>query len=178
MIDKTGKEVEIINVGPLGVREEVGEITGQFGAKALGFMLVLLVGSFVIIIRHGVSFRSIFFLVGPIVSATGLIVFNRFVIEFAATGVLKRGLIPWLKTTAAWLPYVYGCYLFFYEGLWQIVELFRSFTITRLLAALLCMVAGYVLVNAIHRITEFAAGLRDGRILIRTEDGEVASPSI
>lgn len=174
MTDKTGKEVKIINVGPLGAREEVGEIIGQIGAKALGFMLVLTVGSFFIIIRHGVSVRSILFLVGPIVSAAGLIAFNRFVIEFAATGVSKRGWIPWLNTMGAWLPYVYGCYLFFYEGLWQIVVLFRSFTITRILVALLCMVAGYVLVNAIHRVTEFAAGLRDGRILIRTEHGEVA----
>lgn len=172
MTDKTETEVEIINVGPIGVREVVGNLVGQIGAKALGLMFVLLAGSVVIIIRHGVSIRSLLFLVGPIMSTAGLITFNRFVIDFAVTGVSKRGWIPWVKTMGAWFPYVYGCYLCFYEGLWQIVVLFRSFTLTRLLAALFCTVAGYVLVNAIHRVTEFASGLRDGRILIRMEKEE------
>lgn len=178
MTDRTEKKVEIIKVGPLGVRENVGEFIGRIGAKALGFMLILLVGSVVIIIRNGISIRSSLFFVGPILSAAGLIAFNRFVIEFAATGVSKRGWIPWLNTMGAWLPYIYGCYLFFYEGLWQIFVLFRSFSIIHLFLAMFCMAVGFILVNAIHRVTEFMAGLRDGRILIRTENGDVVPPPL
>ncbi len=67
------------------------------------------------------------------------------------------------------LPYVLGCYLFFFEGIWQIVGLFKSFSFLRLVAALVFLVAGYSLVSGCHRVSAFARGLSEGRIVIREE---------
>lgn len=167
----------VFPVGPLGVREEVGEFIGRNSVKALGLMLVLVLASIIIIFRSGFSPRSILCLIGPVLSIIGLIGFNRIVIDRAVDGVSRRGWVPWLSSLGGFLPYLFACYLFFYEGLWQLAMQFRAFSIAGLVGALFCVFAGYVLVSTCYRVSEFAAALTEGRILIKREgDDGIGTP--
>lgn len=63
-------------------------------------------------------------------------------------------------------PYLFGSYLTFYEGLWRLAELRHGSMITTLLLALGFTVMGYCVVRGVHRATEIARAIDDGRIQV------------
>jgi hypothetical protein len=166
------EEPHVFRVGKLGVQEEVGEFVGRLCAKAVGFTLLVIVAGVVMFFRDGLAIRATVLVVGGVLSLAGLIGFNRTVIQQAATGEAKCGWAPMFKVFGGFLPYLFSCYLFFFEGAWQIIRLFKSFSWLRLVAALVFLVAGHALVTACYRVSEFARGLSEGRIVIQEEEEE------
>ena len=50
------------------------------------------------------------------------------------------------------IPYLFGCYLVFYEGLWRLGALLDGFSSVVVVVALLYIVTGYTVVLAIYRV--------------------------
>lgn len=80
------EEPMIVRVGKLGAKEEVGEFVGQLSAKALVLTLLVIIVGIVMFFRAGLALRATILVAGGILSITGLIGFNRTVIQRAATG--------------------------------------------------------------------------------------------
>jgi len=76
------------------------------------------------------------------------------------------GIGPMLLAAGGSIPYVFGCYLVFYEGLWGFVRLINSFTFSSLLASAFYLVTGYAIVVAIYRVSEFGRAFDEGRIVV------------
>ena len=57
---------------------------------------------------------------------------------------------------AGLIPYIAGCYMCFYLGVYGIVKLFSEFTITSLIASIIFTVLGWKAVNGMYRLSEIA----------------------
>ena len=79
----------------------------------------------------------------------------------------SRGLFGALVSLGALVPYVLGCYLAFYEGLWGLVRLFSGFSFSSLLWSVVSCVLGFTIVNGMYRLTELCRAVYEGRIVVR-----------
>jgi len=123
--------------------------------KGVGTMLVLIVGVIVQIIRHGFTDRYIALATATLLSCITLVVY---VVHVA----VQLGRIPrptWTSMALAFsgfVPYVFGCYLFFYEGLWRLTRLRAGFSANTIVLAVAFLVGGYWVVAGTHAVSEAA----------------------
>lgn len=76
--------------------------------------------------------------------------------------VLDRGKKSWLLSfvaLAAFVPYLFGCYLVFYRGLWRIKELFTHFSIDGLAARIIFVLLGWYMLYTFWLLTELVKNL-------------------
>jgi hypothetical protein len=120
-----------------------------------GFIALFLVSAvaIVLIFKDGTSARTLLLLGGSIISAIGIFGFSWLIIQKVDMGGAKPSIKLMLSSLGGLAPYVFGCYLTFYEGLWRGVGLFSNFTLGALLAFLFYLIAGYAIVLSIYRLT-------------------------
>lgn len=165
------KEPVILRVHDFGVKEEVGNIVVRLTGKGIIFTILVTLTAIAMFIRGGLALRATILLTGSLLSIAGLIGFNRNVIQQAA-GELERSWGATFAGLGGFVPYLFSCYLTFYEGIWQIIHLFKEFSLLRLAAAIFFLIAGYSLVKACHRISELGMGLAEGRIVIQQDESD------
>ncbi len=79
----------------------------------------------------------------------------------------QRGLLPMIVGLGAFVAYALGCYLTFYEGLWGLASIFKTFTFSSLLWSLACCILGFAIVNGMYQLTELCRAVDEGRIVVR-----------
>ena len=82
-------------------------------------------------------------------------------------GKKRRGLVPMLVAFGGYLPYLFGCYLVFYEGLWRLRTLVSEFSVVTVLLSFLFVVGGYMVVNGTYLASEFGRKVDNGLIVIQ-----------
>ena len=136
-----------------------------------GFIALFLVSAVAIVLmfKDGISDRTLLLLGGSVFSSIGIFGFSWVIIQKVNAGGPKRSIRGMLASLSGLAPYVFGCYLTFYEGLWSGVRLFSNFTLGASLAVLFYLIAGYAIVLSIYRLTEFSRALDDGRIEVNKD---------
>jgi hypothetical protein len=120
----------------------------------------------ILIFQDGISTRTTLLLSGALTSPLALFGYVTLIVNKAYAGSPIKGMGPMLLAAGGSIPYVFGCYLVFYEGLYGFVRLISNFTFGPLLASAFYLVTGYAIVVAIYRVTEFARALDEGRITV------------
>jgi len=129
-------------------------------------ILVAILGV-ILIFQDGISTRTTLLLSGALISPFALFGYISLMILKAYAGERgPTGIGPMLLAAGGSIPYVFGCYLVFYEGLWGFVRLINSFTFSSLLASAFYLVTGYAIVVAIYRVSEFGRAFDEGRIVV------------
>jgi cytochrome bd-type quinol oxidase subunit 1 len=141
-----------------------------FGVPFFG-ILVLAIAVIVRLIQRGPSIRYWLLLGGGLLSI--LILFGFSMLVARDKGEKKKGLFPMFLSFSVFVPYLYGCYLCFYEGLWRLVRTFSAFSLWSLALSLLFMVLGFNVVSATYKTTEFGRKIDAG--IIRIEDSNKSS---
>jgi len=130
-------------------------------------LIVLSIATIVRFIQQGFYFRYWLFFGGSIISIIELFAFNFQVSN--VKGEKKRGVFPMLIAFGAFAPYLFGCYLFFYEGLWRLYRLIGVYSFRSLVRSALFVILGYMVVKATYRSTEFAKMVDKGQIRLLKE---------
>lgn len=151
--------------------EEISEFMAKLTGVPCFGMLVLAVAVIVRLIQKGPNIRYWLILGGGLLSILILLGFQMLVLW--EKGEKKRGLFPMFLAFSVFVPYLYGCYLCFYEGLWRLVRTFSTFSLWSLVLSLLFMVLGFQVVSATYKVTEFGRKVDAG--IIRIEDSNKSS---
>jgi drug/metabolite transporter (DMT)-like permease len=109
-------------------------------------MIVLLIASVVVALRGGTDRRQLLLAVGALLSAAAIFAY-AVLVSTKLKGHVGRGWAPMLVTVSALIPYAFGCYLFFYEGLWRLSNLRHGFSTRVVIYSLLFTIGGYWLVS-------------------------------
>jgi hypothetical protein len=118
-------------------------------------MIVLFIASVVVALRGGADQRHLLLAVGALLSAAAIFAY-AVLVSTKLKGHVGRGSSPMVLTFSALIPYAFGCYLFFYEGLWRLSNLLHGFSARVVIYSLLFTIGGYWLVAATHRLSETA----------------------
>jgi len=121
--------------------------------KSVGPMAVLFIASCVQALRLGLYKHYLVLGLGALLSGAGVFAYATLV-SINLKDPVGRGWVPTFVTFFALFPYAFGCYLFFYEGLWRLAGLRHGFSLRHLLIGALFSVGGYWLVWATHQLSE------------------------
>ncbi len=141
-------QVVVVSYDQLAMR--IGRATW----KAVLPMVVLFIASVVVVFREG-GLRYQLLAAAAVLSASAAVAY-AVLVSTTLKGHVERGWIPMVITFAALTPFGFGCYLFFYEGLWRLVRLRHGFSARVLLFSFLFAAGGYWLVSATHDLSEIA----------------------
>lgn len=147
---------------------EISDFLGRIITKPGVVLVVLFLATLLQIIRHGGSTRYWVLLVGSVLAGVFLLAFGLLIAIDA--GRKRRGIAPMLAALGGFVPYLFGCYLVFYEGLWRLRTLVAQFSILTIILSLLFVVGGYLVVSGTYGVSEFGRRVDEGRIVI--EDGK------
>ncbi len=127
------------------------------GKPILG-LITLSIATVVRLLQKGGLFHYGLLLVGSILSITEFYALKFLVCQVSEEeGKIKRGLVPMLIGFGGLIPYLFGCYLFFFEGLWRLLHaaLIRVFSVRSLVLSVLFTILGFIVVNSDYKISEF-----------------------
>ncbi len=143
-------------------REKDSEISKTTG-KPFIILLLLSIISVVQMFRFGMSDRYFLLIGGSFLTIVSLIIYGNsdFYVRKSGSQIIRPVLM-----IVGFIPYVFGCYLFFYEGIWRMRLLLNGFSLTTLSVSLCYFFSGYVVVMAIYKISEFVRLIDEGRIKI------------
>ena len=143
---------------------EISQFISRLVTKSCFGIFVLAVTTVVRLIQKGSNIRYWILLGGSILSILTLFAFSIFVTW--DKGKKKKGIVPMLLSFSPLIAYLFGCYLFFYEGAWRLFRTFTSFSWWSLVLSLLFITLGYLTVSATHKVSEFARKIDAGTIRI------------
>ena len=116
-------------------------------------LIVIAVFAVVQLFRHGASGNDyLLLLIGSVVSAAGVV---GYMITFLAFKKGQKSYVAMLLTAAGFIPYLFGSYLVFYRGLWQLKELLNGFSLGVILSSLFFIVVGWYAVKQLQELSEF-----------------------
>lgn len=144
---------------------EFSDFFARATAKAILVLFIVFGATAIQSIRHGPNARYWLLLGGSLISGLAMLAFTMLIVRDA--GRKQRGLLPMVVSFGALLPYVFGCYLTFYEGFWQLRVLLRRFSVGTVLVSFFFIVAGFLLVSAMYKLSEFGRAGDEGRATIQ-----------
>lgn len=154
------------------------QLTIQFGreldlflaklvTKGIVLAAVVAIVALVQMFMNGMTNRHLFLLAGALLSGLALFGFGAVIVRDAEAGGPRKSFLSMLLGLGGFVPYLFGSYLCFYEGIWKFVRLFEQFSVGTIIAAIFYMIAGYIIVLAIYRVSEFGRAVDEGRIQIQ-----------
>ncbi len=141
---------------------EISDYISKLITKASLGMIILAIGTIIQIIRYGIHLHYWILLVCSVLSILSLLSYS-FLITWE-NRKKKEGILPMLIGFGAFIPYLFGCYLFFYDGIWRLLKLFHTFSWWIFFLSLIFIILGYSLVSATYKVTEFDKKIKDGSI--------------
>ena len=135
--------------------------------KGIVLAAVVAIVALVQMFMNGMTNRHLFLLAGALLSGLALFGFVAVIVRDAEAGGPRKSFLSMLLGLGGFVPYLFGAYLCFYEGIWKFVRLFEQFSVGTIIAAIFYMIAGYIIVLAIYRVSEFGRAVDEGRIQIQ-----------
>lgn len=123
------------------------------------FLVVLSIWTIIRMFWKDVDDRRIWLLTGSIISVIILMV-SPMVIQGKGIHPIIKGLVALLL----FVPFVLGCYLVFYEGLWRLRFIENGFSFGIIAATIIYVVGGFGVVKATYNVSEFARSISAGTI--------------
>lgn len=154
----TTEQPDRIDTAPVLKCGEVSDAIAHIITKGMLVCGVLVVFALVQLLRIGASYDHAWLLLGSIASAITLFGYPMLVY---AKG--RRGLMWMVLPLSGLVPYVLGCYLVFYKGLWGLREGLSALVLLRTITF---VVLGYQLVVATYHATEFVRSVDEKRLRI------------
>lgn len=133
--------------------------------KGVAVLLVLAVVAIVQMFRVGANYRHALLLAGSLLSIAALFAYPARVAR--ERGRPQRSLAGFLIGLGGLIPYLFGCYLVFYEGFWRLRSLLDGFVPSVVIVSVLYIVGGYAVVSAIYKATEFGGAVDEGRLKLK-----------
>ena len=146
-------------------RTEVAAFVARATTKAVMACVVLFLAGAVQALRHGSISAYFVIIAGSVLAVVALLAYPMQILSDA--GKKRRGLAPMLVAFGGFIPYLFGCYLVFYEGFWRLRHLRDDFSIATIVLAAVFIVLGYSIVLAIYRLSELGRQVDDGKIVIK-----------
>jgi len=144
---------------------ETSSYLARLVTKPILVFLIVFAATVVQVFRHGISIRYLILLSGSLAAGILLLAFGLLVIT--GRGRKRRSILAMLIAFGGFVPYIFGCYLCFYEGLWRLKGLFDSFSVSLLVVSLLFVIAGYIIVKGTYLVSEFARKIDEEQIVIK-----------
>lgn len=139
---------------------ELDMLVARLITRAMMVLLLVFLFGVVQLFRHGNRADYLILVVGSVLSGLAL---------FGYGFLTSKGPKSWARSLVAFgglIPYLFGCYLVFYRGLWSLTALLNGFSWTLLVKPLGFVVLGYVVVVGIYRISEFVRKVDEGAIVL------------
>lgn len=143
---------------------EISDYLSHIITKPAIALLVLFLATFVQTIRRGVSTRYILLLLGAVMAGVCLGAFALLII--IDSGRKRRSIAALISALGGFVPYLFGIYLVFYEGLWRLRTIFSEFSLITVLYSVLFVAGGFVLVEGIYRLSDFGLQVDRGQIVL------------
>lgn len=144
-----------------------GELSDYFArltVKSLFVLLVVLVLATVQMLRYGLDTRYLVLVGGAIFSLSAM--FGLMILIMLDKGNKRRGIVPMAIALSGFIPYLFGCYLFLFEGFYRFKALFYQFTWMTIIVAILYIISGWTVVNGIYLLSKFARLVDEGVIIV------------
>jgi hypothetical protein len=138
-------------------REESSLIAETTGKPLIPLILTFLF-SLIQIIRFGIVGDYGFLLIGSILSICLIGVYS------SLFGKTEKSWLSAIIAFGGFIPYLFGCYLFFYRGMWRLADLVEGFAFLTVVKAVCFIVLGYVVVSGLYRLTEIVRMSKEGRL--------------
>lgn len=132
-------------------------------APGAAFLVVLLIWTGIRMLWKEVDDRRIWILAASIMS---LILF--IVVPHVMKAKVVPRLVKAIATLLLFLPFILGCYLVAYEGVWRLRFLDDGFSFGLVVAAFIYIVGGIGVVNSTYNISEFGRAMSTG--IVRFEE--------
>lgn len=146
---------------------ELNLFLAKLVTKGIVLAAVVAIVALVQMFMNGVTNRHLFMLAGALLSGLALFGFVAVIVRDAEAGGPRKSFLSMLLGLGGFVPYLFGAYLCFYEGIWKFVRLFEQFSVGTIVAAIFYIIAGYIIVLAIYRVSEFGRAVDEGRIQIQ-----------
>lgn len=149
-------------------RNEVSDLIAHMTYRLLIALGIVLIFAIVQIIRLGLGQKNLILVGGSILSGIAFIVEAAYWSSYA--GEKRRGIIPMMIIAGSFLPYLFGCYLVFYEGFWRLRTLLDKFSMKTMLLGFFFVVVGYHIVKGVYLFSEFTRKVDKRIIIIDSKD--------
>jgi hypothetical protein len=145
---------------------ELNSLLAKLVTKGALTALMMFVISLIQVFMDGATGRNLTLLIGSALSGMALFFYVSFVGVTGGNKERRTGFLPWFFVLVGFIPYLFGVYLFLYEGLWRLTRLLNGFSVRIILAGLFYTLGGYIIVGAIYKASEFGRVVSEGRIKI------------
>ncbi len=152
---------------------QISDFVARLIFKAIFVTACILIYSTVQIFRVGLSNKYLILIFVSILSIVEMIAYI-FVEFMMATGNRQKSWTKALILFGGFIPYLFGCYLVFYEGLYRLRLLASGFSFRILIISCMYVIAGFVIVKSIYNITEFGKRLDEGKIVIENSQNHTS----
>jgi hypothetical protein len=127
------------------------------GKPSIPLVLTLLF-SIIQIIRFGIVGDYAFLLFGSILS---ICLIGGYSSLFGKT---EKSWLSAIIAFGGFIPYLFGCYLFFYRGIWRLADLAQGFALLTIVKAVCFILFGYIVVSGLYRLTEIVRISKEARV--------------
>lgn len=143
----------------------------------IAFVCVILLATGIYLgFRDGWATRALIFGLSSVAALGGMWILGGQLMHHARTGRAERSVSNAIGALTGFAPYLFGVYLFFYEGLWGLVAPVSSgFSITHVLGRLIFIYLGYKLVKWTYQMSEIGDQLSSGNLVIVDGDSDQAA---
>lgn len=130
-------------------------ITSKLGGKALTPCSIPFIYGIIRLFRHSLNdWQGWVLIIGALLSFIGIVTYNVALIDN------KKSFRNMFFCFFGLIPYLYGCFVTFYEGFWSLKLLFISFSWSKLIIPIIWIIIGYYIVNGIYVLTEFGNSIK------------------
>ena len=163
-LETSFERVIIISVSEIKIRR--GELRGHIadqGAKVMLPLFAVMLFSLYILAAYKLTvWEPITFLLLSIVSVVACFIFGMSI----SNQVEVEGLRKLLIGIVAYIPWLFGTFLFLYKGLWPLTFLLYNFSWWTIFKCIVWIILSYSIVNQYYILTELAVKVSEGKIVV------------
>ena len=123
------------------------------------FLVVLVIWIVIRMIWKEVDDRRTLLVIGSLVCLMLFVI-----VPFVMKAKTIHAVVKAVAALLLFVPFVFGCYLVFYEGLWRLRLLESGFSFGLVFATIVYTVGGFAVVKATYNISEFGRSISSGRV--------------
>lgn len=143
---------------------QISDFIARLTTKAILAASLIVILSVVQIFRNGVTPRYLFLILSAILSVAAMIAYGLLIA--VDKGRKQKSWSKSLISIGGFIPYLFGCYLVFYEGVYRLRFLLHGFSFRIIIVVCLFIILGYAIVKGIYHISEFGRQVDEGKIIV------------
>lgn len=146
---------------------ELDLLLAKLMTKGIVFAVIVAVIALIQMFMNGITNHQLIMLAGAVLSGVCIFGLVAQIVRDAQAGGRQPSFLSTVLVLGGFVPYLFGSYLCFYEGIWKLVHTFEQFSLERLIAAAFYTIAGYLIVLSVYKVSEFQRSVQDNKIMIK-----------